>query len=113
SAAQLYTVNLATAALTPVGSGLTLGASATTRLSMDFNPVVDRIRVVTVNGASGGNGANFRVNPNDGMLTSTDTALSWTAGDPQATWMGYTVVGLGYTNSFAGASTTTLYAWDY
>jgi hypothetical protein len=56
-------------------------------------------------------GQNLRLNPNDGTLAATDTALSYAAGDSNA---GATprIVGSAYTNNFAGASTTTLYGID-
>src|SRR5205085_8740909 len=37
--AQLYTVNLSTAALTPVGSGFLLGAPDNAGIEMEFDPV--------------------------------------------------------------------------
>ena len=95
-AAQLYTVNLATGALTAVGSGLTLVGGNSTTVSIDFNPTVDRLRVVT------GGGGNYRVNPNDGTLAGTDTSIN-----PSAF-----LAGVAYTNNFVGATTTTLYAYN-
>lgn len=108
--AQLYTVNLTTAALTPVGGPITLGTNANVRLEMDFNPVADRIRVVT--GGDRGTTNNFRVNPNDGTLVATDTSLSWTVGDVNDGFA-VSIIGGAYSNNRNGATTTTLYAWDY
>ena len=71
----------------------------------DFNPTVDRIRVV-----SDAN-QNLRLNPNDGTLTTTDTALGYAAGDVNA-GADPEVVGSAYTNNVAGATTTTLYGID-
>ena len=113
NAAQLYTVNLTTAALTPVGSGLTLGTNATERVEMDFNPVVDRIRILTgANGAAAQNN-NFRANPNDGTLVSVDTNLAYNASDPQAENAAYNIIGAAYSNNIPTATSTTLYAWDF
>jgi len=98
--AQIYTVNLATAALTPVGSGLTLTGNTSGRVEMDFNPSVDRIRIVT--GGSANN--NYRANPNDGLLVLQDTDLSGLAAS---------IIGAAYSNNVAGGTPTTLYAWDY
>ena len=110
---QLYTVNLTTAALTAVGSPFSLGTSNSTRIEMDFNPVTDRIRVISsVTGTSGLNN-NFRVNPNDGTLEATDTNLAYDAGDPQAGFGGFNMLGAAYSNNTVGAATTTLYSWDY
>jgi hypothetical protein len=67
-----------------------------TRFGMNFNPVPDRLRVVS------DNGMNMRVNPNNGAVIS-DAALN--PGTPN-------IVGVAYTNSFAGATSTTLYDID-
>ena len=69
SAAQIYTINLMTAACTPVGTGLTLGTNAFTFIEMDFNPVADRIRIVTAGNGTVGNN-NFRANPDTGALVA-------------------------------------------
>jgi hypothetical protein len=65
-------------------------------VGVDFNPVPDRMRVVTAAGE------NYRINPANGFVT-TDGALN--PGSPLG-------IGAGYTNSFPGASTTTLYTID-
>lgn len=106
--AQLYTVNLATAALTPVGAGLTLTGNTNVRVEMDFNPVVDRIRIVT----GGATANNFRANPITGALVQPDTDLAYAPGDalvgnPPA------LVAAAYSNNTAGATSTTLYGYDY
>lgn len=100
-AAQLYTVDLGTAALSPVGAGLTLTGATSAVAEMDFNPAVDRIRIITAN-TSGSN--NFRANPNDGALVAVDSTLA------PATQ----VIGAAYSNNVPGApGGTTLYAWNY
>jgi hypothetical protein len=104
---QLYTVDTATAVLTPVGAPVPVGYSGS-RISMDFNPVVDRLRVVT--GALTNN--NFRFNPDTGALVATDGNFAYDAGDPQA-GNSIFMAGVAYTNNFAGATSTTLYGWDY
>jgi len=110
---QLYTVDLTTAALTPVGTTFSLGTGNSTRVEMDFNPVTDRIRVISsVTGASGLNN-NFRVNPNDGTLEATDTNLAYDAGDPQAGFGAYNMLGVAHSNNVDGATSSTLYSWDY
>lgn len=100
---NLYIIDAATGNRTQVGSGplstVPAGAAA-----IDFNPTVDRIRVVS----SGG--TNLRVNPNDGAVT-VDSPLAYAAGDPNA-GDSPQIVTAGYTNSFAGATTTTLYTVD-
>jgi len=99
---QLYAINQTTGAATAIGApiaGLTGSAKA-----IDFNPTVDRIRVVS------SNGQNFRVHPDTGAVT-TDTSLAFGAGDTNAGDTPRIVAGA-YTNSFAGATTTTLYDLD-
>ena len=108
AAAQLYTVNLLTAALTPVGAGLTLTGNTSFRVEMDFNPVVDRIRIVT----GGTTANNFRANPNTGALVLADTSLAYDAGDV-GVGQSFSIVAAAYTNNVAGATSTTLYAYDY
>ena len=92
---QLYVINPATGALTAVGAPLPVGGL------IDFNPTVDRLRVISGT-------TNLRVNPDTGAVVATDTPLQFAATDVNA---GATpnVIGIGYTNSVAGAATTTLY----
>jgi hypothetical protein len=70
---QLYAVSSTTAVATPVGTTgsfvaadgitpVTVGMGASTVFGIDFNPTVDRVRVV--NSA----GQNFRMNPNNGAF---------------------------------------------
>jgi len=113
SSAQLYTVDLNTAALTAVGSGFSLGMSTTARVEMDFNPVADRVRIVTGSQISPGTNNNYRVNPDSGALVATDTNLNWNLGDPSAAANSVSIVGGAYTNNFPGSTSTTLYAWDF
>ncbi len=105
TAAQLYTVNLTTGALTTVGSGFTFTSNPGTRISLDFNPTVDRLRVVS------GNTNNLRVNPNTGALVATDTNLAYDAstgltGNPL-------IADIAYSNNVVGATQTTLYSYDF
>lgn len=72
---QLYTVNTATAALTPVGSTFTITGNQSRAIEMDFNPVTDELRVITRWGQ------NIRVNPTTGAIASIDTNLAYVAGD--------------------------------
>lgn len=71
---------------------------------IDFNPVVDRLRVVS------DTGLNLRLNVETG-LTQLDVALNYPVGDIQE-GTSPQVVGVGYTNSVAGAATTVLYGLD-
>lgn len=96
-AAQLYTIDLATGVATSVGGGFTLTGNTSTRVSIDFNPVVDRLRVVT------GTGQSYRVNAASGDLVAQDTNIS---GSPL-------ISGIAYSDNVAGATQTTLYAYDF
>jgi hypothetical protein len=113
---QLYSISTATGLAAPVGAtgtfiasdGVTpvpVGAGAGTTFGIDFNPTVDRVRVV--NSA----GQNFRMNPNsgafvdgvaggalnmDGAINGPTTAVQETA----------------YTNSVANSTVTTQYTLD-
>ncbi len=61
----------------------------------DFNPVADRIRIVS------NKWQNLRVNPDDATVTE-DATLNGGAGE-------MTIVGAAYTNSFAGTTATELF----
>ncbi|MBD0324982.1 MAG: DUF4394 domain-containing protein, partial [Pyrinomonadaceae bacterium] len=74
----------------------------------DFNPTVDRIRVVN------DQNQNSRINPNNGATADTpvnDADLAYAAGDP---FFGNdpNITGAAYTNNFSGATSTTLYDID-
>ncbi|MRX48357.1 DUF4394 domain-containing protein [Pedobacter puniceum] len=97
SGSRLYTINLASGAATAIGLPPLLGYLSGTSFGFDFNPTVDRIRVVS------NTGQNLRLNPNDGALAATDGMLN--PGTP-------TVTAAAYTNNFAGATTTVLFDID-
>jgi len=103
---QLYTLNPNNGALTAVGAPLVLNLGTNTaRIGFDFNPTVDRIRVV------GANGTNYRLNPTNGVLAATDGSLAYATTDTNAS----NTPGVGavaYTNSYIGATATTLYDID-
>lgn len=98
--------NTGVAAL-PVGTGAPFSPALdfTTRFDIDFNPVVDLVRVVT------DRGQNLRVSPETGQVVATDGALAFKTGDSNA---GRTprLVGAAYSNNANGATSTTLYAVD-
>jgi hypothetical protein len=96
SSGRLYTLNPLTGVATQVGTSgqFTLNGTA---FAVDFNPVADRLRVIS------NTGQNLRLNPNDGSLAATDTAI---------TPAGVTVTGAAYSNNGVGAASTTLYAID-
>lgn len=101
---RLYVVDRFTGVATQIGPVLSTTLVGT-RFGFDFNPTVDRIRVVS------DAGQNLRLHPTTGAVAAVDGALAFAAGDVNA---GATpsVGGAGYTNSLAGATTTTLYDLD-
>ncbi len=101
---RLYRIDTVTAAATQVGTAGAFTLTGT-NFGFDFNPVPDRIRVTS------DADQNLRLNPNDGTLTATDGTLAFAAGDPNA-GQNPNIVASGYTNSFGGATTTTLYDID-
>jgi hypothetical protein len=102
---RLYVVNPRTGAARLVGAGPFTPALAGSGFGFDFNPTVDRIRVTS------DAEQNLRLNPDDGTVAGVDTNLAYAAGDPGAGTVP-NVVASAYTNSFAGATSTTLYDID-
>jgi hypothetical protein len=106
SKARLYTANLSSGALTPAGTAefdLDLGDGS--GIGFDFNPTVDRIRVVSANGK------NFRLNPISGGLAATDGDLKYAAGDPNEN-KPPVITSAAYTNSYLGSTNTGLFVFD-
>ncbi len=103
--AQVYTIDIATGVATPVGGTVSLAAGMS-NLSADFNPTVDRIRVIS------STGQNYRLNPVNGTLVATDTSLSYAPGDVRA-GVQPQVYTAAYTNNLANATTTLLYYYDF
>jgi hypothetical protein len=94
AAVRLYEIDATTGAAVSIGSPVTLPTPATA-WDINFNPVVDRIRVVN------DQDENARLVPDTGALAADDTNLS------PPTVM---VDAVAYTNPVAGTTTTTLYA---
>jgi len=110
---RLYTINLTSAVATPVGGVFSVPLNGTS-FGFDFNPTVDRIRVVS------NTGQNMRVNPDTGAVVDTDPVaagvqidgtLAYAPGD-SGFGLAPNVVAVAYTNSVAGAATTTLFGID-
>src|SRR5215813_9977357 len=97
---RLYTISLVTGTATLVGSGFALPQSSGVVVGkdygFDFNPTVDRIRVVA------DSRDNFRLHPDTGAVAGADLGLS----------EGAVVTGVAYDRNFAGSKVTTLYAID-
>jgi hypothetical protein len=104
SSNRVYVIDTTTAAATSAGAPFTPGLAG--RLfGVDFNPVPDRIRVTS------DSTQNLRLNPATGALAGVDTNLAYAAGDENFGEVPG-IVGVAYTNNFAGATTTTLYGID-
>lgn len=98
SSSRIYTINLGTGAATAVGASPFSTLLSGTDFGFDFNPTVDRIRVVS------NTGQNLRLNPNDGTIAAADLTLN--PGSPM-------ISAAAYTNNFAGATSTTLFVIDH
>ena len=100
---QLYAVNAITGGTTAIG--LRQQGFNTGQIGFDFNPSVDRIRLVT-DGQQ-----NFRLNPDTGALAAVDGLLAYAPGDPNF-GRDRVIVGAAYTNNVPGGTPTTLYVVD-
>ncbi len=97
STSRLYTINMSSGAATVVGTAPFATALSGTEFGFDFNPTVDRIRVVS------NTGQNLRLHPETGAIAAVDGALNPATPSVSAA---------AYTNNFAGTTTTTLYVID-
>ena len=94
SSSRLYTINTANGMATPLGMGPLVPALTARHYAFDFNPTVDRIRVV------GSNGQNLRMHPDLGTIVAVDSDIN-----PGTV----AISGGAYTNNFAGTTSTALY----
>ncbi len=94
---QLYAINARTGAASAVGAPIALQG---TSFGFDFNPTVDRIRIVS------NTGQNLRVDPNTGAVI-TDANLNVLVGGRPIRVSGNTAAA--YTNNVPDATTTTLF----
>ena len=107
SMGRLYKLNANSGVLTALGTAdisVSLGASSD-NIAMDFNPTVDRIRVLSTNRK------NYRLHPDLGTVVATDTDLSYGTGDANAS-VTPQIGQIAYTNSYVSATKTTLYYLD-
>lgn len=95
---RIYTVNMSSGVATQVGAAPFSQTLNGTRFGFDFNPVVDRIRIVS------NKGQNLRVHPVTGDIAVVDGALN--PGTPS-------VDAAAYTQNFPGTTATSLYVIDY
>ena len=97
SSSRLYALNMSSGVATAIGTSPFLTTLSGTSFGFDFNPTVDRIRVVS------NTGQNLRLNPIDGTVAAVDLAIN-----PSTV----NVSGAAYTNNFQGATTTVLFDID-
>lgn len=103
---RLYTINTATAVATAINA--TPLALAGSNFGFDFNPTIDRIRIVA------NTGQNYVINPITGTIQLVATPVAYGVGDPTAGGFAPSVTANAYTPSVFGApgTTTQLYAID-
>lgn len=105
SGSSLYRIDAGTGVASLVGSVFATTLTGTS-YGFDFNPVIDRIRIV------GDSDQNIVAHPDLGTANiATTTPVAYGAGDPNF-GANPNVVHHAYTNSFAGATTTQLYGID-
>jgi len=113
SSNRLYRVNADTAIATPVGERFSVSLSGT-HFGVDFNPTVDRIRVVS------DTGQNLRLHPDTGAVVDgdattagvqTDGPVDYAPGDRSA-GQRPALVAVGYTYNKVDDKLTTNYALD-
>jgi hypothetical protein len=113
STGRIYTIDVRTARATAVGAPLAIPLAGTA-FGFDFNPVVDRIRIVS------DAGLNMRAHPDTGAAVDgdadlagvqADKPLAYAAGDAHA-GVAPRVVGAAYTYNKNDARVTTNYAID-
>lgn len=114
SSGRLYTLDVDTARLTPVGPEPIGWPLLGAHVAIDFNPAADLLRVVTEAGQ------NLRVNPDTGRMVDanpqapglqSDLALGYVNGDPHA-GRAPRLVANGYTYNKTDSKLTTNYAID-
>ncbi len=105
SSSQLYIIDTQTGSASRVGPPLSTALSGT-EFGFDFNPTVDRIRVVS------DSGQNLRLHPDTGAVVAVDLPLSYALGDQNAGRQPR-VVGAAYLNPDNNPATgTTLFVID-
>ena len=96
STSRIYTINASSGVAALVGTAPLTTLLSGTSFGFDFNPTVDRIRIVS------NTGQNLRFNPADGTVIVDGNISMATAN----------ITGAAYTNNVAGATTTVLFDID-
>ena len=106
SSSRLYTIDATTGVATALGAGPFTPALEGDAFGFDFNPTVDRIRVVSTSGQ------NLRLHPATGVVAVTDVGLAYRATDVNVN-QAPSVIGAAYTNPDNDPATgTVLYDID-
>jgi Domain of unknown function (DUF4394) len=95
---RLYVINQETGVARTIGATALNPAINGTAVALDFNPTVDRIRLVT------NTGQNLRLHPETGAVAATDGIINGGSSP--------SIESVAYTNNMAGATTTILYDID-
>lgn len=95
---RLYVINQETGVARVIGAAALSPAISGSAVALDFNPTVDRIRLVT------NTGQNLRLHPETGAVAATDGVING--------GMSPSIESVAYTSNMAGASTTVLYDID-
>jgi hypothetical protein len=94
---QVYRIEASTGQVTAIGGPANVAnITGATAFGVDFNPLADRIRVITdlASDGAGGNTNNFRLHPGTGALVAIDTDLDFAFDPTEAP-----EVAVAYTNS--------------
>ncbi len=110
---RLYLLSPSSGAATPIGTTPFTPALSGTSFGLDFNPAVDKLRLVS------NTGQNLRIDPTSGLVVGTDTNLTYDAATYDAVVGGTApapqIVAEAYTKNAdpaTGKTVTTLYAID-
>lgn len=95
---RLYVINQETGAARVIGTTPLNPVVSGSAVALDFNPTVDRIRLVT------NTGQNLRLHPETGAVAATDGVINGGASP--------SIESVAYTNNMAGVTTTILYDID-
>lgn len=102
---RLYFIDTTSGAATAIGTAAFTPVLAGTTFGVDFDPVVDRVRVMS------DSAQNLRLDPLGDTLAAVDSTLVYATGDAHA-GAAPGIAAAAYTNSVTGASSTVLYAID-
>lgn len=111
---RLYRIDDASAAATQVGAGPFSPAlsDSSASIGVAFDPVSDRLRVV-LGGPNGSAPQNLRIDPDTGAAATQTTLAFGTGQPPLGDDSGFNLHAAAYTNGYPGATSTTLFDFDY